>query len=546
MRCAIYSRYSIETQSPRSLVDQISECQSLAKQKGWIVLPAHIYQDAAVSGSDVNRTAYGDLKRAALNREFDCILVDDLSRLGRDMAESASIFRDLSNIGARIVSVSDGIDTNNPAAKIPFYFKGIMNEMFLDDLKAKVIRGLKGQVLRGYSAGGRVYGYNTKQILDPSGATDKFGRPKRIGCEITIYQEQARIVQEIFNLSKSGFGCRSIAESLNQRKVPSPHASVAGRSGYWGRGTVYSILHQRKYLGDWTWNKSKWLNRTQSGKRIKQKRPESEWVHHQDEELRIVSDELWQSVHPGNTTRTRVSSGRRSIYPLSGVLKCSYCGASLVVQNSGKYSCYMCNGYRNGGRTVCSNNRRILRDPLEKSFFAELNLAFMNPTILQQVKEKAENALKARLADWRQSFESARSRKRDLSRQLDNLMKFVEDGDSSPAIRERIAQKEAELVSAEALLERGSRHRCLDHNISVEYLERHLGQLATLFKQNKRYTVRLKQEIKNLFPDGLAAVQEEVDEGTLFQINGTARPFSSALLPTSKMSHSGTGNRTPA
>jgi hypothetical protein len=95
----------------------------------------------------------------------------------------------------------------------------MMNEMFLDDLKAKIIRGLKGQVTRGYSAGGRVYGYKTRQILDPSGATDKFGRPKRLGCEVVIDKQQAKIVRKIFQMKRSGFGYRAIAEYLNGKGV---------------------------------------------------------------------------------------------------------------------------------------------------------------------------------------------------------------------------------------------------------------------------------------------------------------------------------------
>ncbi len=132
------------------------------------------------------------------------------------MAESAQIFKELSYIGVRIVGVSDGIDTSSPCAKTPFFVKGMMNEIFLDDLKAKIVRGLKGQVTRGYSAGGRVYGYKTRQILDPSGATDKFGRPKRLGCEVIVDQKQAKIVQKIFELRQSGLGCRAIAEFLNK------------------------------------------------------------------------------------------------------------------------------------------------------------------------------------------------------------------------------------------------------------------------------------------------------------------------------------------
>lgn len=100
----------------------------------------------------------------------DCLTT--YTRLGRDMAESIRIFKDMDLLGVRIVSMADGIDTSTSTSKLPYYFKSIMNEVYLDDPKDKVLRGMKGQVERGYFVGGRVYGYEREEVLDPSGAKD--------------------------------------------------------------------------------------------------------------------------------------------------------------------------------------------------------------------------------------------------------------------------------------------------------------------------------------------------------------------------------------
>jgi site-specific DNA recombinase len=545
MRCAIYARYSSDAQNARSLTDQVRECQRFADHKGWLIIPQHIYQDAAISGANVNRVAYFQLKQAARIGEFDCIWADDLSRLGRDMAESAQIFKELSEIGVRIVSVSDGIDTSSPSAKIPFYFKGIMNEMFLDDLKAKIVRGLKGQVTRGYSAGGKVYGYKTRQILDPTGATDKFGRPKRLGCEVVIDKQQAKIILKIFQMKRSGFGCRAIAEYLNKNEAPLPHSGCGGRSGYWGRSTISSILNQRKYLGDWTWNKTKWLNKTRGTKRIKQNRPESEWVVYQNQNLCIISDDLWNAVHNMSAKREQVHRGPRGQYVLSGVLKCADCGSSLVVQNSGRYSCFICNGYRNGGTAVCACNHRISRHVMERAFFDKLKSVLMNPRTLKTLKQSVEKAIRVGLANHKDSASQLKARKKALTIQLENPIRFVEAGDDSTSVRQRIAERESELRSIEVKLRKHSGCSGDELRITVDWLESKLGQLAGLLTTHKEYVGLLNQEIRNLFPDGLRAVQRDTREGVVFQINGTAKPFSSAFLPVSLMSHSGAGTRTP-
>jgi len=57
--------------------------------------------------------------------------------------------------------------------------KGLINELYLDDLKKKTIRGLEEQKSRGYTAGEKVYGYYTK----PSGKliVNKKGQQKYDG-----------------------------------------------------------------------------------------------------------------------------------------------------------------------------------------------------------------------------------------------------------------------------------------------------------------------------------------------------------------------------
>lgn len=253
MRYAIYARVSTDAQSQHSTTDQIRQCKTFVANRCGLV--DTVYRDEAISGSDVSRSDYQRLKSDAFAGRFDAIVVDDLSRIGRDMPEFVTLCRDLADHGVVLCSIADGIDTSNPSSKIPLYFKGIMNELFLDDLKAKVVRGLKGQFNRRYSTGGRIYGYRTEQVLDPSGAYDKFGRPKRLGCEVLIHTEQAKIVSRIFELCDSGLGYKTIATMLNNERILSPHAGCGTRSGLWSPSTVRNILTNRKYTGTWEYNK---------------------------------------------------------------------------------------------------------------------------------------------------------------------------------------------------------------------------------------------------------------------------------------------------
>src|SRR3972149_11887560 len=81
MRAAIYARYSSENQRPESLEDQITACRRLAMQREFMVLGEHIYADQAQSGARRDRHGLASLLAAAQGRQFDLVLVDDLSRL---------------------------------------------------------------------------------------------------------------------------------------------------------------------------------------------------------------------------------------------------------------------------------------------------------------------------------------------------------------------------------------------------------------------------------------------------------------------------------
>ncbi len=246
MRCAICARYSSDVQKRTSINDQIRECRQFVDHKGWQVREEHVYSDKAVSGAEVNRPGYTKLKECAFGRQIDCVVVDDLSLLGRDAGESIHIFQELTAFGIGIASVSDGIETMSQSAKIPYYFKSIANELFLDDLKAKIVRGMKGQVERGYSAGGRVYGYDAVPDLFESGECDKFGRPKRYGVQVKINESEAEVVRKIFEMRELGMGYRAIAYELNGKGIPAPHAGNGSRSGHCGLGTIRSMLRNEK------------------------------------------------------------------------------------------------------------------------------------------------------------------------------------------------------------------------------------------------------------------------------------------------------------
>jgi DNA invertase Pin-like site-specific DNA recombinase len=99
MRAAVYSRYSSENQRPESIEDQVSSCRKLAAEKGYAISQNHIYTDVAASGLML------------------------------------SVLAELRFRGVRVVSVADGLDSEDEEATVSIQVRGIFNELQLQDLR---------------------------------------------------------------------------------------------------------------------------------------------------------------------------------------------------------------------------------------------------------------------------------------------------------------------------------------------------------------------------------------------------------------------------
>src|SRR2546422_9926445 len=187
-KCAIYARYSSDLQRESSIEDQIRRCREYAVRQGWGIIESFVVADRAVSAASVaGRDGLQTLVKAAKgkNCSFDCLLVDDTSRLARALSDALRTVKILEFSGVSVVSVSQGIDSAQGNARPLLAMHGIMDEQYLTDLAKKVHRGQEGRALNGYTTGGRVYEYNNVPIEDPT-RMGKYGRPAVLGVKLEI------------------------------------------------------------------------------------------------------------------------------------------------------------------------------------------------------------------------------------------------------------------------------------------------------------------------------------------------------------------------
>ena len=112
-RCAIYARYSSDLQRETSIEDPLRRCREHAAGRGWPIVEDWVVADPRSRRRWPDREEFQRLVLAAKEkpRPFDTLLVDDTSRLARDLSDALRTLKILEFYGVTIVSVSQGIDS---------------------------------------------------------------------------------------------------------------------------------------------------------------------------------------------------------------------------------------------------------------------------------------------------------------------------------------------------------------------------------------------------------------------------------------------------
>jgi len=465
-RCAIYARYSSDLQRESSIEDQIRKCREHAARHGWEVHEEYVCSDQAVSGAALaGRDALQFLVAAAKHRPkpFDCLLVDDSSRLTRNLADGLKT-TDLFRFNAiDVVFVSQNFDTSQENSRMMVTMHGMMDEQFLVGLGQKVHRGQEGRVLKGLNPGGRCYGYRNIPIEDAT-RQGKYGRMAVLGVQQEAESTEAAVVRRIFEMYANGNGFATIAKQLNHEGIPSPRPARNRLRQAWSRYTIREMLFNQKYRGVIVWGRTKKMRNPENGKKVSKARPDSEWKTVEAPELRIVPEELWRLAHEQNARVNQLgvqrlggmcrTPGSRT-YLFSGLLTCGNCGSSIVIISGGGkrgYVKYGCHAHKHSG--VCDNNWTIRRDRLEDQLLGAIEQRLFDPVILDYAVEKIEQTVKARIVDMQRQAQStngdaARNRRDELKAQATRLTEAISFGGTLQPLVHKLQEIEREVAEIE-------------------------------------------------------------------------------------------------
>jgi DNA invertase Pin-like site-specific DNA recombinase len=365
LRAACYARYSTENQSELSTTDQLRICKEHAVKNGYVVLPEHCYTDDAVSGqSAVNRSGLQALLRAARRKPkpFDIIFTENLARSSRDIADTLVTRRELDFLEIPTFWIQEGFKSTDENADMLLMMSAVKNAATLKDISKQTHRGLASQILRGFSAGGRTFGYRCVRTAGPDA--------KRLDVRLEVNPDEAAVVTFIFELADQGNSYDGIIRKLTAEGIQPPRPR-AGRITGWHPHAIYTILRNPRYIGQVIWNREKFI-KSPDGRRVARPRPEHEWMRVEQPELRIIDDDLWQRVQQqlqwkreryGRSGGGRYShlcgEGRGAEHLLTGFLRCGVCGGPLTIvagYGAGRNPRYGCRSHAQ--RHSCTNDLR--------------------------------------------------------------------------------------------------------------------------------------------------------------------------------------------
>ncbi len=144
---------------------------------------AETYMDNGRSGMNYDRVGFKALYQDIQNGKIDCVLVKDISRLGRHYLQTSElVMQTLPSLHVRLICVTDGFDSADTTAdseSLLMPFKLLMNETYVRDTSKKIRSSIQGKMDAGTylpSASSVPYGYirnqeNNTYDIDDEAAT---------------------------------------------------------------------------------------------------------------------------------------------------------------------------------------------------------------------------------------------------------------------------------------------------------------------------------------------------------------------------------------
>lgn len=302
IKAVAYARYSSDKQQESSITVQLAEINRFCANHGIRLI--HEYIDEAQTGTNSNRKSFQEMIADAQQREFQLVVVHRMDRWARNVDDARYYKKYLRRYGIKIISTIEEFDETPEGEFFELMSMG-MAELYSKKLARECAAGKIANAKEGKVHGGTPpLGYKVK------------------GKYYVIDEQEVDAVRIIFDLFLKGYGYRYIRDYLNDNGYR--HSDGRPFTAHF-----YDILRNRKYIGEYIYNRS--AIKDENGKRNNHKsKPTKDIICISGGMPQIIDTAAFYKVQAIlDERRGNYIYMRTRKYLLSGLIRCAQCGRAM-------------------------------------------------------------------------------------------------------------------------------------------------------------------------------------------------------------------------
>lgn len=228
LRAAVYCRVSTDSFAQSSSLEMQQSALRKKLQKIPGVILTDIYADQGKSGgSRKNRNEFNRMLHHCQEGRIDLILTKNISRFGRNLADTTAVLCDLKKYGIPVFFEKENLNTSDPSA----------------ELIISVLTAIAQEELNTHSQNIK-WALRQKARLGKPGRKVCYGYRKRKDGRWAVCEPEARRIQLIFQMAEQELLYEELLKKLNQLE------QEEGSSYVWNKNKAYRILKKEEYIGD--------------------------------------------------------------------------------------------------------------------------------------------------------------------------------------------------------------------------------------------------------------------------------------------------------
>lgn len=365
LRVAAYCRVS--TDSDEQLTSYKTQkkvyTEMIAQKPEWCL--AGIYADEGISGTRADkRDEFQKMIKACLGGKIDYIITKSVSRFARNTVECLEYVRMLKSRGIGVLFEEQNIDTLKSDSELYL----VIYAGFAQSESESMSKNITWSFRKNFEEGKVTFIYG--KIL---------GYRKGDNGEPEIDEEEAVIVEKIFDFYLSGMTLRGVAEAINAEFLVIPKKERMSSS------SILSILSNEKYCGDAILQKTITVDCISKTRR--KNTGEAPMYYVQNNHPAIISREKFNKVQeelirrknktPQSAKTAITSTGKYSKYALTEVLVCGECGSRFRrctwARNGKRKVVWRCTNRLDFGPKYCKNSPTVDEDKLKNAVVRAIN-----------------------------------------------------------------------------------------------------------------------------------------------------------------------------